>query len=193
MRIILSAAVALAALAAVAGLTRGDNDADPHAQKKAAQKAILALSERLDAPDVKERAEKIVRECDSEHISSVFMRTSRGGLGVGPLVPAPGNDSGERLIMLWRNKPPTADDLAKHQKDMGRVSRVIRAMSELAPHRVPNNARKAAAQEWAAVAKEFHGAALGLDRAVEASDPKAIRTAAQKLHNTCCHCHSLLE
>jgi hypothetical protein len=178
----------------LAGLSRGDQPPS-HAEEKAAQKAIIELSENLDAPDVPERAAKIVREHASEHISSVFMNTNRGGMGVGRLAAGnrPYGDSVQRLVQTWTNRPPTAAEFEKNQAEMLKITRAIRAMSELAPYRVPKNAKPAVKKEWADVAAEFHESAAGLDAAVEKADPAAVKAAARKLNNTCCHCHGLLD
>jgi hypothetical protein len=191
MRITLSGMAALVALTVVVGLSSGVDEIDPHRTAKNAQAAILALSEKLDAPDVKKRAEAIVREYDSEDISSIFRRTRQGGLGVGVLASGFPNDSVEYLVRRWTSKPPTTEDLEKNQREMLRITKAIRAMSELAPYRVPGDAKPNVKKEWAEVASEFHDTALGLDQAVEKKDPKAIREAARKINNTCCHCHSL--
>jgi hypothetical protein len=189
------AAVTLVAVALLAGLSRGDNP-EPDASHKAAQKAIIELAENLDGTDVPERAAKVVRDHASEDISSVFMNRYRGGMGVGSLHPAgaaPQYDSVERLVRNWTNRPPTAADIETNQVQMLKITRVIRAMSELAPYRVPKNAKPERKKEWAEVAAEFHETAAGLHLAVENADPKAIREAARKLNGTCCHCHGLLD
>jgi hypothetical protein len=176
-----------------AGLLRGDHP-DPHAKQKAAQKAIIELSENLDAPDLPERAARIVGEHESENISSVFMNTRRGGMGVGvPVTNPPYGDGVDFLVRRWVARGVTTAEVEKNKAEMLKIARVIRAMSELAPYRVPVNAKPAVKNEWARVAAEFHDTAAGLHDAVEKSDPAAIRAAARKLNGTCCHCHSLLD
>lgn len=186
-------AVTFAVLILLAGLSFSQPPG--HTKEKAAQKAIIELSDNLDAPDVPDRAARIVKEHDSEHISSVFMNTNRGGMGVGKLAPtnSPYANSVQRLVMTWINRPPTAAQLDKDQAEMLKITRIIRAMSELAPYRVPKDAKPAVKKEWATVATEFHDTAAGLHDAVEKADPTAIKAAARKLNNTCCHCHGLLE
>jgi len=177
----------------LAGLSRGDQS-DPNAGQKAAQQAIIELSENLDAPDLPERAARIVGEHESENISSVFVNTRRGGMGAGPLgMNPPYGDSVELFVRRLVARPLTAAEVDKNKAEMLKIARVIRAMSELAPYRVPVNAKPAVKKEWAQVAAEFHDTATGLHDAVEKSDPAAIRAAARKLNNTCCHCHSLLD
>src|SRR5262249_9711049 len=182
------------ALLVLAGLSRGDQP-DPHVKHKAAQKAIIELSEILDSPDVPERAARIVGEHDSEDISSVFRNTRGGGMGVGKLAAGgpPYGDSVELLVRRWTNRPPTAAEFEKNQAEMLKITRVIRAMSERAPYRVPTNARPAAKKERAEGAAESHETAAGLHDAVEKADPNAVKAAARKLNNTCCHCHGLLD
>src|SRR5580765_5952458 len=98
-------AVPLIALIVLAGLSF--SQPPDHVKEKAAQKAIVDLSENLDAPDLPERAARIVGEHDSEYISSVFMNSFRGGMGVGKLAPSnsPYGNSVQRLVMLWTNRP----------------------------------------------------------------------------------------
>lgn len=186
-------AVPVVVLVGLAGLSF--SQPPDNAKSTAAQKAIIELSENLDAADLPDRAARIVGEHESEHISSVFMQTRRGGMGVGKLAPStlPHANSVDFLVRTWMRKPPTAAELEKDRDEMLKITRVIRAMSELAPYRVPKDARPAVKKEWAAVATEFHDTAAGLHTAVEKSDPAAIRDAARKLNNTCCHCHGLLD
>lgn len=195
MRTILALCIPLALLAVVAGLSRGGDNVTPpeHQKKKAAQAAIIELSKNLDAPDVKERAAKIVREHESEDISSTFKTMMRGGMGVGDLTKQPYANGVQALINRWRHTPPTPEQLKQSQEEMLKVTNVLRAMSELAPHRAPKDAKPAVQKEWAAVAKEFRETALSLHNAVEKANPFAIKEAARKINGTCCHCHGLLE
>jgi hypothetical protein len=194
MRAILAFAVPVLGLVVVTTRTSADSPAeDPNKAAKAAQAAIISLSQNLDAPDVKERAEKIVREHASENISSTFMRTSHGGLGAGRLAINPNSDGIDRLVRQWQYKGPTTEEISRNRSEMIRIAKIVRAMSELAPYRVPKNARPQVAREWAEVAAEFHETALGLHKAVEKGESTLIRDAAKKLNNTCCHCHGLLD
>jgi hypothetical protein len=48
-------------------------------------------------------------------------------------------------------------------------------------------------REWAEVAAEFKDGTAGFRKAIEEKDPKKLRLAATKMHNTCCHCHGLAD
>ncbi len=194
MRTTLALAIPILGMAVVTTRTSADNPQDDPAKKaKAAQAAIIELSQYLDAPDAKARAQKIVREHAAEDISSTFMGTRFGGLGAGSLAVNPNSDGIDRLVRQWQFKGPTPAEIARNQPEMIRIAKIIRAMSELAPYRVPKTARPQVAREWAEVAAQFHETALGLHTAVEKGESNTIRDAAKTLNQTCCHCHSLLE
>src|SRR4051794_32557386 len=95
--------------------------------KKAAQAAILELSNTLDQKDVIERARKIVREHESESISSVFDRVERGGLGLGIYgKTAKHVNSIQAMInILSRQQPPTEKLLNDNYADFLRSAKMI--------------------------------------------------------------------
>jgi hypothetical protein len=162
-----------------------------------AQQAILNLSQNLNAPDVSEWAKAIVKEHHSEDISSVFKLKIRGGLGIGALTEAGFPQDGiERFIMLLSRRRTTSEaEIAKYQGEYLRVAKVMQAMAELAPHRATERVRKSPqlSKEWAEVVAEFKEGGANFRKAVEEQDPKKLRLAAAKMHNTCCHCHGLAD
>jgi hypothetical protein len=176
------------------GLLRADAPDD--AKRKAAQNAILELSQNLDAKDVSERAALIVKDHASEDISSVFRRKNAGGLGIGQAVEAGHQDSIERLVMDFsRKKNTTEAELERYQTEYLRVAKVLQTMAQLAPHRATERVRKDAKlyKEWLDVAAEFKEGTAGFRTAVEEKDPKKVRLAAGKMLDTCCHCHGLAD
>jgi hypothetical protein len=160
---------------------------------QAAQQAILQLASKLDTADVPALAQKIVKEHESENISSVFRAKPRGGLGTGIL---PENQDGiERLVMAWSRKAPTKADVDKYQAELIRTADVIRAMSELAPHRMAARSHRTPeqAQQLKQVADEFKGAALEFRSAAGSKDPARVKSALTRLNHTCCDCHGFLD
>src|SRR4051794_15172411 len=83
------------------GITWSARSADPVPvdDRDEARKAIVDLSSNLTAPDVAERAKKIVKEHDSCDISTIFTLGRRHGLGIGKLTELNIPDSVERLII----------------------------------------------------------------------------------------------
>jgi hypothetical protein len=165
----------------------------PLTPEHAAQRAILQLATKLDTAAVPGLAQKIVKEHDSENISSVFKMKRRGGLGTGIL---PENQDGiERLVMAWSRRGPSKDDLNKYEAEVIRTADVIRAMSELAPHRMAARSQRTPeqAKQLQQVADEFKGAALEFRSAAGAKDPARVKSAVTRLSHTCCECHSLID
>jgi hypothetical protein len=171
--------------------------ADPPANNpaKLAQADIVALSQNLNAPDVADRARKIVQTHDSCDISTIFTMKTRGGHGIGASAEElKHRDSIEHwVIHLSRSKTMTEALLEKYQADYVRTAKVLQAMAELAPFRAPPQVEKHPTQskEWKKVTTEFKADTAAFRAAIEEKDPKKLRFAAQKLHHSCCNCHSL--
>ena len=166
-------------------------------KRVAAQSAILKLSDNLDAKDVAERAKQIVKEHASEDISSVFKIRAKGGLGIGKLTEVTAKHDGiERLLLnLQRRRTITEAEIEKYADDYLRVAKVIQAMAELAPYRATERVQKDSklTKEWQEVTHEFKEGARTFRKAVDEKDPKRLRLAAEKMENTCCHCHDLAD
>jgi hypothetical protein len=164
--------------------------------RKAAQAAILELSEKLEQKDVEALARKIVKEHESEDISSVFQRLDRGGLGLGSYAKAVKHPNSVQALLnsLSRQQPPQKL-LNDHQVDLLRTAKVIQAMAELAPHRQPRYANPAdrRIQEWARVSAEFKKDSREFRLAIESREPIKVRSAADRLNHSCCDCHNLLD
>jgi hypothetical protein len=165
----------------------------PMTPEKAAQNAILDLASKLDTTDFSDLAQKIVKEHHSEDISSIFRLKKRDGLGTGIL--PEDRDGIERLVIAWSRKAPSKDELNKYQWELLRTANAIRAMSELAPYRLalrPTNSPQEN-KERQEVIVEFKSSALAFRDAVVEKDPARVKTALMQLHNTCCHCHGLVD
>jgi hypothetical protein len=165
-------------------------------KRKAAQDAILNLSQHLGDLDVSAQAKVIVAKHHSEDISSVFRQKHVGGIGIGKAVEVHTRDSVESMVIeLSRKKTTTEAQLERYQDEYMRVAKLLQAMAELAPHRATERVRNnpALAKEWAEVAAEFKAGATGFRKAIEEKDPKMLRLGARKMHDTCCHCHSLAD
>jgi hypothetical protein len=166
----------------------------PDNARQQAQAAILRLSENLDGRDLGERAKQIVQQYDSCDISSVFRLKRQGGLGIGKAAEANHPDGIDRLVLdLSRRKTTTEAELEQYRDDYLRVARVMQAMAELAPYRGAPFTREnpERARAWAKVSAEFKQKTAAFRRAVEETDPKAVRTTALSLQQTCCACHEL--
>jgi hypothetical protein len=165
--------------------------------RKAAQAAILDLSEKLDQKGVEALARKIVREHESDNISSVFQRLDRGGLGLGDYARAVKHPNSVQALInyLSRQQPPAQKLLSDHQADLLRTAKVIQAMAELAPYRVPKYANPAdrRIQEWVRVSADFKKDSREFRLAIESKDPVKVRSAADRLNHSCCDCHNLLD
>lgn len=189
----------LAVVAVGAGLVftlRAEQPTEEQLRNRAAQNEIVKLSDHLDARDVAERAQKIVKEHRSEDISSIFRHRNSGGLGVGNLIQAGYQDGIERFInLLARKKNLSEADLEKYNVDYLRIAKVLQAMAELAPFRASENVKKdpVRSKEWAKVVAEFKSKTAEFRQAIDATDPKRVRLAALTLHHTCCECHSLTD
>jgi hypothetical protein len=189
-------AVAAAGSVLGLGLLRADEPNSDDIKRKAAQAAIQQLMENLDAKDVSDRAKKIVKEHESEFISSVFTMHARGGLGVGRLTEVGFQDGIERFIkLLARRKTTTENELNNYQEDYLRIAKLFQAMSQLAPHRASERTKSnhRELKEWIKVTSEFQHLATEFRRAVQEKDPKQVRLAALSLSQTCCDCHSLAD
>jgi hypothetical protein len=186
--LVLALALVLCSVALAAPLTPR-----PPTPEKAAQQAILQLAGKLDTGDISALAQKIVKEHESENISSVFKMKKMGGLGTGIL---PENQDGvERLVIAWSRKGPTKADLDKYQTEALQTADVIRAMSELAPYRMAARTPRSPehAKQLQHVADEFKGAATEFRSAVAGKDPPRVKSAVTRLSHTCCECHGLID
>jgi cytochrome c556 len=169
-------------------------DPPPDSPRVKTVKAIADLSEHLDAPDVTERAKKIVAEYDSCDISNFFMVKRRGGFGIGKLAKTENQNAVHFLVpQLAKRKDLTEAELDANQDDYLRVAKGLQAMAQLAPHRGPEFTRGIAKKEkaWADVSVEFQNVTAELRKAIEERDPKKVRLAAASLNNTCNNCHLL--
>jgi hypothetical protein len=190
-------------LLAVAGVAIGigwsalqAEPATPEDSAQMAQKAIVRLSEHLKDKDVSDQAKKIVKEYDSCDISTIFAMKARGGLGIGKLTEAGFRDSVQNLIAMLSNRKNTTEQMfEQYQDDFLRVSRVMQAMAELAPHRATERIKKneKLMKEWLETTTDFKYKTAAFRTAIEEKDPKKVRLAARELNNTCCHCHSLVD
>jgi len=164
-------------------------------RRMSAQNAIIQLGDRIGETDVAERAKQIVKEYDSEDISSVFKHKPAGGLGVGKLKETGfTRDSIQHLMSsLARRKNITEAEIERYFEDYQRTAKVLQAMAELAPYRASERVKKndKLLHEWEEVAKEFKEGATSFRRAVDGKDPKSVRLAALRMQDTCCHCHEL--
>jgi hypothetical protein len=175
-------------LLAAAALAADPNNPVP--EHKAAQGAIRALSENLDASDLGARAARIVKEHDSCDISSVFAMGPRG-FGIGELKKAGHRDSIERLVQDYARKAPPRAELEQYQADLVRTAKMLQAMAELAPYRGPLVAAKKDLPAWAKVSAEFKVTTLEFRQAIEARDSDRVFKAAKNLNQSCCNCHAL--
>lgn len=169
----------------------------PENGRTLAQKAILELSNHLDATDLKDRAKKLVREHESCDISSVFQNYNRRipELSIGTLKDLKIADRYDQLFnQLANRKNITEADLETHRADLLRVAKVMQAMAELAPYRGedfidPKNEKRLAA--WAQVSAEFKVKSLAFRKAVEEADPKQVRLSAVAMNQACTNCHNV--
>ena len=168
----------------------------PPDRNKQAQAAIVELSQHLDQKDVSDRAKKIVKEYQSDEISSFFVRKDAGGLGIGNLTQVTPQDSIERLvILLARRKNITEAELDQYQADYAKIAKVMQAMAELAPHRATGKIRQdeKLLKQWLDTAADFKKKTADFRQAIEERDPKKVRTGALNLRHTCCDCHSQVD
>src|SRR5262245_3623958 len=158
-----------------------------------AVKDILDLADHLQDMDVAKRAKAIVTQHDSCDISRVFTARQRGGAGIGAVATKPTENSIDHLVRKWAGgKPPTAEELKKHQYDLVRVSRVLQTMAELAPFRMPPYpARDKRIDEWRKVAQDFKSITRDLRHGIEEADAVRVRTTVVRLQQTCNRCHEL--
>ena len=155
--------------------------------------AILKLADNLNAKDAGQTARTIVRDHDGCDISQIFRPRSRGGAGVGSIATTPGANSIDHLVRRWASdKPPTAEQLKKHQTDLLKMARVLQAMAELAPHRMPMYPKgDKRIEEWPKVTHDFKIHTRDLREGIEALDADRVRATAVKLENTCNRCHTI--
>jgi cytochrome c556 len=183
-------ATSLLALAITVGV--GAADPVPVNEREAAQKAILDLSNKLDAKNVSELAKKIVQDHDSCDISSVFQL--RRGLGIGKITELGIPNSLERFFRETANrKTLTEADLEKYRDDYLRVAKVMQAMAELAPHRATDSMLKDEKRlaAWYRVSADFKVKTADFRLAVEQADPKKTRVAAIAMNQVCSDCHQV--
>jgi hypothetical protein len=174
------------------GLLRADDP--PPNPKQSAQSDIIALSQNLDAADVKDRAKQIVEKHDSCDISSIFRPGPRFGPGIGKLTELGFRDSIDALTAaLATRKTTTEAEIDKYQADFLRAAKILQAMAELAPYRgkvvVANYEKRKA--DWEKVAADFKSKTAEFRKAIEEKDPKRLRLAADSLRVTCNACHDI--
>jgi hypothetical protein len=195
----LSMTLSLTALCFGIGALAGGQPVSPSIMDKqaAAQSEVLRLGNKIGDPDVAELAKRIVKDHDSEDISSVFKKKMAGGLGIGKLTQVDNMPDGIQPLMmrLERRKNITEAELEKYSEDYVRVAKVLQAMAELAPYRASQRVSRdpKLAKEWQEVAQEFKTGATRFRKAVDGKDPKMLRVAAATMNNTCCHCHELAD
>ena len=189
MRAFITLAAVLTVAAFFAGVAPGGDESEPHFKNKAAQADIVALSYHLDAPDVSERAKRVVQEHESEHISSIFGPVRRGGHGVGKLLGDDNRMSIQHLVGRWSSRPPTkrtrrpSRGRPRRPRDSGDVG--------ASPHRKPNNPSPEA-EGMGRGAGEFHDSRLGSPKSRQRIIGGGEGRGSQ-VNNTCCHCHELVE
>jgi hypothetical protein len=178
-------------LALVAGAQQGAQREPPPAVA-----AILKLADNLDAKDVAARAQRIVKEFDSCDISQVFTLSKRGGAGIGSAATDGYRDSIDDLVRKWAGpRPPTEKQLKAHKTDLLRAARVLQAMAELAPYRMPllipkSNEKKL--EQSREVVKDFRAVTRQFRDAIDKIDAVQTRKAAVSLEKTCNACHILV-
>jgi hypothetical protein len=163
----------------------------PHSD---AVQAILDLAGKLDAMDVARRAENIVKKYDSCDISQTFTLRKRGGVGIGTAAENANSNSIDHLVRRWSgNKAPTAKELQAHQADLLKAARVLQAMAELAPFRIPayKDGDKRIG-EWLKVSADFKVLTRELREGIQRVDPAGVRKTSLKLQQTCNQCHTLV-
>lgn len=168
----------------------------PQTERYPGVAAILKLADNLDAKDVAAQAQKIVKEFDSCDISQVFTLSKRGGAGIGSAATDGFRDSIDDLVRKWAGaRPPTEKQLKAHKTDLLKAARVLQAMAELAPYRMPllipkSNEKKL--EQSREVVKDFRAVTRQLRDAIDKTDAVETRKAAVRLDKTCNACHILV-
>jgi hypothetical protein len=152
------------------------------------------LADNLKAMDVSCRAETIVKKYDSCDISTIFTIRRRGGAGIGTAAETAATNSIDHLVRRWSGKkPPTAQELKAHQTDLLRVARVLQAMAELAPHRVPGYKEgDKRIGEWLKISADFKTVTRELREGIEQLDAAGVGKTSLKLQQTCNQCHTMV-
>ncbi|MSQ95245.1 MAG: hypothetical protein EXR98_11910 [Gemmataceae bacterium] len=182
-------------LLAFALLAVGFLDAQPAKDRphNDAIRDILLLADNLDAKDCFARAKKIALKHDSCDISQIFSFRFRGGAGIGSAAESRSTNSIDWLVRGWAGtKPPTKEKLQKHQADLIKTARVLQAMAELAPHRMPPHFKDDKRMEaWKIVAQDFKVQTRELREGIEKTDATMVNAAAVRMLKTCTACHNL--
>ena len=188
-------AIASVLLAATLGLLCASN-ATSGGPDKAVAEAITKVADAIkkgNADSAKKLAAKANSLKDIEDNSDfmhLFKLRNKGGLGWGSKAGAnPATDGLEKKIQEYAKnvKANEAADPANEDAALW-----IAAMAEMTKLRVPekDQAGGKTKKAWKDFADEMRDAAAGFSKAVAGKNASAIKTAADKLNNTCLNCHS---
>ncbi len=188
-------AIASVLLAATLGLLCASNAASGGPEKAVAE-AITKVADAVkkgDADAVKKQAAKANSLKDIEDNSDfmhLFKPRNKGGLGWGSKAGAnPATDGLEKKIQEYAKnvKANEAADPANEEAALWLV-----AMAEMIKLRVPEKdmAGGKTKKAWKNFSDDTRDAAAAFRKAVAGKNANAIKTAADKLNNSCLNCHS---
>jgi hypothetical protein len=166
-------------------------DADDDKAILAAQKDVVALARDIekgaDAKKVARKAAAIKKKYeDLNHVMQLYKPTPKKGLGVLPKGKGDGIEL--KIIALTKRAPKT--DLTKYQKEyLFKLGYVNLAMAEVTRLYVPKPKGGKTEKDWKQSCDDMAKATKELIGALNKSDPKAVKKAADNLNNACNTCH----
>lgn len=188
-------ALASVMLAAMLGLLCASNAFSGGADK-AVTDAFGKLADTIkkgNADDIKKQAEKVnkMKEIDDlPDLMHLFKQRNKGGLGWGSKAGAnPATDGLEKRIQDYA-KMVNANQAADPMNEEAGL--LLQAMAEVIKLRVPEKdmAGGKTKKAWKDFAKDTSEAASAFSKAAAGKNAAAIKSAANKLNETCLACHS---
>jgi soluble cytochrome b562 len=173
---------------AILDVGRGADDTGPRA--KVDQLAAVAVK---DPAALQKQAAAYAKGVELAEVKELFkkrLKNGKGGYGIGPIATGAFDDGIEARIQNYAKKAPTADQLKKNQADLEQMVNRVKAVAAITVAKVPTKAAPGKdPKEWKELAGQMVAESDALGKAIEAGDPKAVKSAATKLNASCTDCH----
>jgi hypothetical protein len=172
----------LCLLAGVSGLAADDDD------KKAAAEARQAV---VDLANGKGNPKAIADKYEIEDVMRVFKPRDKRGLGVGPKPGAITPDGIEaKWINMGKGKGPSKVELTRDLAALVQAAQVTRAVGEINEHYASKSGQKDP-KKYKQLNEDMIKCSKELIDAFKTADPKIVKTAVNKLNQSCNECHTM--
>jgi len=184
------AGLALAAMGLLVLEIRGAANAD-----KDLTDAINKVAEAIkkgDKDGASKAADAAAKKFELEDIMHAFKPRKKEGLGVGGNPGAITPDGIEAMILKLKRDVPAAAQVKKDAEALEKMAYQIAALGEITRAKAPEkDSGKKTKKDWVQWSSEQVESGVGLAKAAKAQGAQEIKTAADKVNNSCNACHSI--